>query len=226
MKQLKLRSNLALTLVAALLLSACGGESYRQSQRQGSEEQPLPPGDHYPNPSIPPVIPGDPSMSFSFSISGNGGTRPNYTATGIYTDSILRVTVRAMPGGALSLPGGGYSNYSATYQCVSYEITVGGRTVRTSPLAVTPGTSHHCPNAPNSQTIDFSDRLGQNPGAMSVRVANPMYDTYCSYFEAGMLYPYYWTQENYNRYCSPGLYTVYRNHTVSGSLDITINGSN
>jgi len=126
--------------------------------------------------------------------------------------------------GAVSIPagtpgyGGSYSNYQATYGCVRYTIEVGGKSVTTNTLAVD-GQNDLCPNAPTSQIIDFSDRA-VGVTSTSVKVTAVRYDYYCRLLYMGYIYSGY-----YNTYCGSSLYSVYRNHTVTGTLEIQTNGT-
>jgi len=217
-----------LTALAAILIatavSGCGQTAYHEIPEDewdvGSDDGSYtPPGGS--NPGTGGTVP---ALSYSFTITGSGGTTPSRTFSGIRTDSILRVKVRAQPAGNLSLSTGSYSNYNGSYGCVAYQITVGGRTVTTQPLKI-PGSFSpvsSCQNAPSEQVIDFSDRITSN---VQITVSNPRYDYYCNLYMSGAMgyaYPY---GSLYQTYCSAGLYTVYRNHTVNGDLEVFVNGS-
>jgi hypothetical protein len=220
-------------IVIALLatsLVACGGSSYR-STRQGSSDLGGSGGGGSTGGTTAPGgtstdTPDEgfmPSYSFAFNLTGTGGTQPTWTSGEINTDNILKIRINPGAAGNLSLPSGSavpYSNFSATYGCVSYQITVNGRSVRTVTLSVNgTGTSWMCPQAPDSQVIDFSDR-GPFFGPVKVQVTQARYDYYCQLLVMGYINPYY-----SGTYCSAQGYPVYKNHTVTGSIDVQVNGS-
>lgn len=225
-------------------LSACGGQSYDNIQTSGA-----PPGAVVPSAipgSVPGSVPGSttgttggfpfggstgssssttggfPPYSYNFSVTGPGGTDPTYTAQ-VNTDNILRIDIAAGPGGELSLGSGQYSNYTANYGCVSYKLTVMGQTVVTQILSTSNGQYNYdyiCPGAPNTQTIDFSGRLTPGHNAVMLEVQANGYDYYCQLCNS----PYYFYLFNgCGNYCP--LYGVYRNHTVTGTLTVHVNGS-
>ena len=158
-----------------------------------------------------------PAYSESFNrMTGVGGANPTYTTQAVQTDSILKVKITAGPAGNLSLPGSTYSNFTANYSCISFAVTVLGKTVTTQTLAVNGG-GPLCPGAPESQVIDFSSRLTANHPPVTVSVSGARYDFYCGLWYNGFVLG------TYNMYCP--LRTVYQNHTVSGMLDIQTNGT-
>ncbi len=211
-------------LPTLLLLSACGQQTTREIIQQPlSVPGPVVQVTPTPTPSATatPTPPFDSAYTFSFSVTGANGTAPTYTTGAINTDNILVVRINAGPAGQLSVPGF-YSNFTANYNCVSYNVTVGGRTVTTQTLAPQGSNSSYtasnqCPGAPSSQVINFSDRLSPGHGNMFVQVSNARYDFYCELYFQGML------SGQYNMYCP--LRTVYQTHTVTGSLDIQVNGT-
>ena len=228
-------------------LSACGGQTYREP---GSTSGPSTGGDGgniwnpNPNPSSTPSgTPSYPRITAEFSMNGTGGNVTSFSTQGagiiVNTENVLKVTVRAGQAGALSIAGtSGGSSFTANYSCVSYLVTVGGRSVRTSPLLANGQPSAACPNGVAEQTIDFSDRTA--PGqTYNVVVSEPRYDFYCqmyAQYHNQCLYimgPYenYWYGDCYSwksayqgSYCPTR--AVYKNHTVSGSLEIQVNGTN
>lgn len=220
------------------LLSGCGGQSYDNIQTTGAG---IPTGSGIPAPATgtpsSPTVGGFPfggstgsstgtatgtfpPFSYNFSVTGAGGTNPVYTAQ-VNTDNILRVDIAAGPAGELSLGGGQYSNYTATYGCISYQLTVLGQTVVTQTLSTSSGSyDYDCPGAPNVQTIDFSGRLTPGHNVVSLQVEANGYDYYCQLCQN----PYYfYLFDGCMNYCP--LYGVYRNHTVTGTLTVHVNGS-
>jgi len=175
------------------------------------------------NPAVP-VIPFTPTYTSSFVMSGTGGTLPGAAITDIFTDTIFKVRVTAGSASNLALPAGtngGYSNFSASYSCVSYTIEALGQTRTTVPLSVSgSSTMNLCKNSPSEQVFDFSSRLTPGHGPVSVTIKSAKYDYYCQLLLMGYIYNGY-----YNTYCSASLYPVYKTHTVTGNLDIQVNGS-
>ena len=176
-----------------------------------------------------------PSRSFTYTLTGTGSR----TTPGLNTDSILKVKVNAGSAGTVSVPGYGFS---ATYTCVTYQVTALGKTYTTQTLAVDggtcqPGLNNQPPGytsgseiTADSQVFDFSSRLVPGHGPVAVTVGSARYDFYCQlywnyYFMFG---PY---NSSYNPFAgqSPSLYcplkTVYSTHTVGVSLDIQLNGT-
>ena len=161
------------------------------------------------------VIGGNGSVTLPQSFVQNGKT---YTQ-GITTDSILQVQIVSGSAGVITTTVGS-SNFSATYGCISYEVTVGGQTVTTETLSVDGANNENCPGAPDNQVIDFSSQLSEGHGAMFVTISNPRYDYYCNLVEEGYI-PYYMAQD----YCP--LHTVYSSsygtHNVSGHMNVETN---
>lgn len=160
-----------------------------------------------------------PAITTSFTLTGSNGTTPNYSFT-VATDNLLRVKVTA--GAATNvIPG---SNFSATYSCVSYNVTALGQTLSTGTLSVNGGNSI-CPNAPTNKTLDFSSRLTSGHQSVTVTIQATGYDFYC---QSCLTYPWLFNAYPYgyyscNMYCP--LHTVYQNHGVTGSMDIQVNGT-
>jgi hypothetical protein len=175
-------------------------------------------------------------LSFSFSITGNGGRSPVFNTPtdsqgrNIQADTILQVQITAGPATLLQLPDPQYSGFSAEYECVSYKVSALGQSVVTDILATNPvtGCDPDGPYGPQprtfktAQVIDFSQRL--TPGRVEdvvVQISDARYDFYCK-----MLYssPYYWWLMGGN----PALYcpvrNVYKNHGVTGILKVRTNG--
>jgi hypothetical protein len=229
-------------LASLMLLSACGGQAYRTGEASGTSSggTSVSGGSSFGGGSssgsgssnssgsgttTPPAEESFlPARSESFTVTGSGGTSPTFTASNVRTDSLLKVKVIAGAAGPVSIPsgtpgyGGSYSNYQASYGCVRYTIEVAGRSVTTNTLAVE-GQNSLCPDAPTSQIIDFSDRAVGVTNT-SVKVTAVRYDYYCQLVYMGYISPYY-----YNTYCGSSLYSVYRTHSVTGTLEIQTNGT-
>lgn len=172
------------------------------------------------------------TITANFSLTGVGGTKTFYNtgSDGIYivTDNLLQVRVRAGQAGPLTLNEGS-TPFTANYGCVSYLVTVGGKSVRTKPLLANGQASAYCPDGVAEQTIDFSDRLSSGGANLSVNVSEPRYDFYCQLWYACQTFPnsttyscyYSFPYSYYNSYCPTR--AVYKSHTVTGDLDILTN---
>lgn len=193
-------------ILMGLGASACGGTPYQQiadGNGQGSPIQPTGGVTSSPNSPQPDF---NPAYSFDFSITGPQGSTPTAT-TNVPADSILVVKVNAGAAGNLSVPG--YENYTAPYGCIQYTIEVNGHSETTDVLAVPGGISQYlCPGAPSEQIIDFSPYAG-GAGQAEVKVRNARYDFRCLWVNS-MECP---------------MSNVYYSHTVTGSLDIQVNGT-
>jgi hypothetical protein len=226
--------NLAPTLATVLLslslgaaLTGCGGESKREAINNN-----VVPGYTYnpgtgtctgsncttPYPTPTSTSTGSlPPLTYTFSLTGEGGSKPTYTTPPIQTDSILRVRLTAGPAGQLSASGVSYSNFSSTYNCISYTVGAVGQSANTSSLNVGASYSQLCPGAQSSQVLDFSGRLSAGHNAVQISVTSARYDFYCELLMKG------WVYGTYSMFCP--LHTVYKNHTVTGSLSIQVNGT-
>jgi hypothetical protein len=169
------------------------------------------------------------SYTQSFVVSGAKGTDPTATLPDVLTDSVLKVRVTAGPAGNLALSSsayGGYSNYSGQYYCVKYTVEVVGFGQATTHALAVGGGSTVCPDADDSEVIDFSRRLTPGHGPVDIKVSAAGYDYYCGLLYSGMIPSAYYNWNYWvNQYCSPSLYPVYQTHTVSGSLEVEVNGS-
>ena len=154
----------------------------------------------------------DPALSYSFSLDGTGGNVTSYQTPTFNTDTILKVRITGGPAGPITVPN---SNFSMNYYCVGYTVTVLGQTVATKPLAVNGGNPSLCPDT--QQVIDFSSRLIPGHGPVSISVTAPRYDYYCELYWNGMI------SGTPQMYCP--LHTVYKTHTVTGQLDVQVNGT-
>jgi hypothetical protein len=72
--------------------------------------------------------------------------------------------------------------------------------------------------SPHSEIIDFSGQLSPGHGAIPIEVKEARYDFYCAYY-----YSWGYTYSPYNNWCP--LKSVYRSHTVTGEIEIQVNGS-
>lgn len=170
--------------VLALFASACQG-SYRgevANEPQFSVDPIEDPGTIVPD--LNPTISG-----LDFIVMGrDDGWFENQDEPGLYgimTDQTLKV--RITPGNPMSIytescPSGNLEDcrYTPVVGCVSYDITVAGRTVTTPPLKV-PGTptSPLCTNAVTEMVYDFSSQLAPGHGAVSLTVSEARYDELC-----------------------------------------------
>ncbi|MEK6704485.1 MAG: hypothetical protein AABZ06_01725 [Bdellovibrionota bacterium] len=195
-------------------IASCGKQSYRESPQnnnvsstEGSSNGSVDNTDNTTS-NLEPDL--NPPLTFSFNIKGSGG----YTTPAIDTDNVLKVRIISGPSEKISIPG--YSNFTANYGCVSYKITVAGRSTVTSILSVS-GFNGLCKESSDNQVIDFSNRLGQGHNSVEISVSEARYDFYCQLYMAG------WVWGDMNMFCP--LRTVYQNHTVTGSLEIQVNGT-
>lgn len=242
---------LTISVLMSALGSACGGTPYMESgDRPGNEPGNIGGGNNTGNS---PLNPGfEPSYSFSFSdLTGQNGSKPTYLTQTVQTDSLLRVKITAGQGGPVTTPG--YEEYNMNYGCIRYKIDlisiVGGQQYKNGESKVTkvlsvPGADNSlCPDAPSNETFDFSSRLGSQSG-IKIRVSEARYDLYCQiwwrhyheYYQAALYsYPMYahqwatsYANDNAGMYysaCSADLKLVNKLHTVSGSIDIQVNGA-
>lgn len=216
--------------VLAMGLGACGGTPYKEAATAGN----IPgtsmggtPSDNTTgsNGGTTSGSSGDtsnflPAYQESFSINGQGGVTPSYSTT-VNTDDTLKVKITAGSAGNNAVPGM-YTNASAPYQCVQYNVTVLGKTAATGRLSVS-GNSPLCPGAPSSAVIDFSARLTPGHGPVTITVEATEYDFYCLQCYAN---PSLYTTYGYyscNMYCP--MHSVYKNHTVTGTMAIQVNGT-
>ncbi len=211
-----------------LALSACGATTYRGPADAPGTLPTLP---------IPTTLPTDPtttgapSTTASFSMNGVGSAQPSWSSAGrvsISTDNVLKIKITAGQAGALTLSSGGTNVFTANYSCVSYVVTVNGRSVRTKNLLANGVASTYCPDGVTDQTIDFSDRLSAGGDAPTVVVSDPRYDFYCQIWHGCQTYPnmYYsqcsgFSYNYYNTYCPSR--AVYKTHSVTGNLEIYTN---
>lgn len=159
-----------------------------------------------------------PAITDNFSLNGPGGTVTSYS-TSVNTDNVLSVEITAGAAGQMTL--GTYSNYSATYGCISYSVEANGYTQSTGTLAVSSdsGTDYNCPSAAQSATLDFSSTLSPGHGETTITVTPIGYDFYCQYCES---YPSLFGYACAG-YCP--LHSIYKTHTVTGTIAITVNGT-
>lgn len=207
------------------LLVGCGGASDRSVAEVASESSPSGDsgsssgGSFDDNTDIDDSENLAPALTFSYSVTGSGGKRPSYTSPEITTDSILKVRVFAESGGRVTIPG--YRNFSVHAGCVSFEVHVNGQSRRTTTLAVPGADNTNCPNAPESQLMDFSTRVSRAVSApVTVKIKRPQYDVYCQ-----------WYQENFffNAHSMESLYcpmrNAFQNHSVPGRVEVQVNGT-
>lgn len=218
----------ATVALSAVLLTSCGATSYKETSMNSTQAQSTYTGGNTSTGGTTgntgsTGTTGDtssyPAFTTTFTLTGSSGTSPSYSYT-VQTDNLLKVKVTA--GAATNvIPG---SNFSATYECVSYNVTAMGQTLSTGTLSVSGGNSI-CPNAPTSKTLDFSSRLTSGHGDVTVKIVATGYDFYC---QSCLTYPWMFNAYPYGYYsCSMycPLKTVYQNHGVTGTMDIQVNGT-
>lgn len=222
MKRFKL---IIITTCLGLLASACGGQPVRESINAnqggtgatnnggtnnggGSTEEETDPN------LLPPI-------TSAFSLTGQGGTTPTFSMT-VSTDDLLKVKITPGAAGQISVPG--YSNFSSTYNCVSFRVKILGQTVDTGTMQVNGGNSL-CANAPTSKTLNLSNRLTAGHGDITIDVEASGYDFYCqSCLTMPWLYGAYpYGNSSCSLYCPS--HTVYRTHTVTGTVSVQVNGT-
>jgi hypothetical protein len=221
---------IGIVALSAALLTSCGSSRYAEVNSGKSSAQssvtdgsliPTPTPTPTPTPSPTPTSTDlYPPITTSFTLTGSGGSSPSYSYTPPATDNLLKIRVKA--GAATNvIPG---SNFSATYECVSFNVTALGQTLSTGTMSVSGGNSI-CPNAPTTKDLDFSSRLTSGHQSVTITVQATGYDFYC---QACLNYPWMFNAYPYgyyscNLYCP--LKTVYMNHGVTGSMNIQINGT-
>lgn len=203
-------------------LMGCGGSSNRSSDvsSQGLVN-PTSPTPTYTPPYTPPTG-FIAHYSANFTLAGYTGTGSNFITPPVDTDNTLKVRITAGPGGPLSDPN--YSNFVANYGCISYRVTVMGNTRTTQMLSVN-SSGGYCPGnyagqwvqSANSEVLDFGAVLSPGHGPITVEVKEARYDFYCAYY-----YSFGYTYSPYNNWCP--LKSVYRSHTVTGQVEIQVNG--
>jgi hypothetical protein len=173
--------------------------------------------------------PFDAAASFSFTVTG--GTRPEsvYETPTIHTDTKLRVRVNSGSAGQVRPLDGSYSNYNASYNCVSYTLEIGGRTFQTNYLNA-PGSTADCGTSgkPTSQILDLSSFLTPGLGGFSIKVRALHYD---AYYQGCLWDPYRYGvnpfQFSWQQSCKSMYFqrSVYQTHTVTGSIEVEVNSS-
>ncbi len=207
---------IAAALVASalgLVTTACGGGSMKPgtgdlddnsgNDTSGTDDPGL--GDDYSNPDA-----SYPSISEDFEIEGGNGS---FTKSGIYTDSVLKVTVTA--GQPTTVPGTGYT---AMFSCLKYKVTVGTKSYTVFVSNTGSAGWGNCYGAVTSKTLDFSDQLYAGHPRMSVKVSNPMYDNcrlYGNIYGTGCPLTSVYNQTS-----------THRGHIVTGNLEIHTDISN
>lgn len=208
-----------MTFVMLMFYAGCGGSS---SSTPGADATPVPTATPISTATATPVptststpAPSVAPQTYSFSITGSG----TYTTPTIHTDTVLKVTISA--GLAKVVSGTGFT---PVFGCVSYTVTVDGQSVQTDILSNGTGDGD-CYGSPQSQTIDFSGRLGSGHNSMTVEVSDVQNDfRYLNCIENPSLYSVY----PYGPYSCTMYYPVtalYKTHVASGNLSIQVNGS-
>jgi hypothetical protein len=224
MRARKIQITVIASLAAIALLTGCGGTPYQSSTTTttstGSTSTTTSTGTSTTTSSDGSTTTTDtaPDISTSFSLNGPGGTTTSYSTT-VNTDNTLNVEIIAGGAGQMSLSG--YSNYEATYGCISYEVSALGTTQQTGTLAVSSNydVSFNCYGAPTSTVLDFSSSLSPGHGDITVTVTPVGYDFYCQYCED---YPSLFGYAC-SGYCP--LHSIYKSHTVTGTMVIQVDGT-
>lgn len=233
-------TQVSLTTLALVALSACGAVPAAVDTNNNDNPNPNPWPTWSPSPSPSPSESPDPldpedtlpPITYSFDVNGVNGSKTNFTAsvnTGV--DNTLKVKIRALDAGPITLSNGSSNPFTASYGCVKYTVTVNGRSVDTPILRVAGANNGLCSSAPTTYTMDFSDRLVAGASTATVKVSNPRYDFYCQYYSAMagcQLYVGYYNPSCVALVASfyPGQCTVrsvYQTHTVRGQLEIYTN---
>jgi hypothetical protein len=142
-------------------------------------------------------------------VSGSSGPSPSFTKT-IQTSRTLKVKVTALNAPQLTIPG--YENWVFPYGCMQVTVSVNGVSQTTQVLrvsSVAQGATSPCANAPDRQTLDFSNAMTGN-GPVTITVTNPQYDN-CRY---------YWPL-NYGCQIS----AVWSNHMVAATIATQVDGT-
>lgn len=236
----KLKFALTAALISATALGC--GSAVRDNSAKKTDALATTPATNSSNPSTstpnpldpPPGVNFVPTFTSSFSFAGSS----SHTTNAIDADNKLRVKIDAGSAGTIVFPG---SNFSGTYGCLAFNVRllayngtayVESKTVATKIMAVNGG-SQNCPGAPASDIIDFSDRLGPGHDNYKIKVDSAKYDFYCQHYDycswnywalGGAYGSCSWIQyASRSNYCP--VKTVYSTHTVSGTLEVEINGS-
>jgi hypothetical protein len=241
MKYPHTKSALALGLLVALA-TGCGAGGYRENQLT----RPNVTGNQTTTPTTtvgsttttaPAASDINPTVSYDFTITGQGGNFPTWPKTGeeppaLKTDATLKVRVTAGPASQVSpLPGSKvpYSNWTMAYDCVEYTISVLGQTRKTGILKVGTGGTM-CPTAPSAKTFDLKGMLYPGHPDIQVKVVGASYSLYCQWLYSGLLSTSLWPytnvtfQQAQSLYCSTAMYPLLNVHTVTGSIDVEVDG--
>ncbi len=255
-------ANLATFVALASLASACGGQAYREAQPVDPNPNPGPEdtynwgggggsntgGSGSTTPTDPNALP---AYSVDFTLRGRGGISTDtnntgyidtsvapyvFTTSSVETDNLLKVKVTALPGSPITSSTGG-SNFTANYGCVKYTVKVNNTVRQTQFLRVGTMPNAMCPNAPESEVLDFSSILAAGHHTLSVSVTEARYDFYCQMFQPQIIncgtnpYTYYNSYCNFqpstwwmNNYCTNG-YGTWKTHNVNGRLQVQVNGT-
>lgn len=195
MKTLNLSMAVVFTLTAALF--GCGGQAYQTSTGDSS-------GDLVGSSPT-----DDSSTSDTDTITESFVADINYsnTLTGVYkhvsdtdnthssdttpfnieTDNKLLIRISAGPAGPVNDPD---TNFSATYNCAQFTVTVKGQSQTTKLLAVNGTTG--CSGGVESQILDFSSQVPSNhTDDLTVTISNARSDFYCQMWDFCAMYGYW-----------------------------------
>ena len=223
------------TLILTLALSACGSSAKQQvaatpagsvsgsgSGSGGSGSGSSTSGGSTSSSTSGSSSSNDQTISFSFDILGDRGGSVSHTwdSPTIDTDSKLIVKISANPA-SYAVNGTGFVGQ---YGCARFNVKVLNQMITTKPLAVNGG-SPFCKDssgnaAPTYDTLNFSSRMTAGHAAPVVEISNAAYDFDC----LGCMY---YAPQAYNAYLYGCSYycpmrPAFKNHTVSGTIDVTI----
>lgn len=221
------RFNLIVLSVAAVSLSACGGQAYRQPVAGGGSTQPI--INYYPSNGGGTTGTGTgtgngsytPALDYGdFDIYGTAGTVAAGQSTGssevtfptVNTDNLLKVRLRARPG-STSL-----NNASYQYTCVRFRVALGSGQTMTTGLIKVPGTTGYCPGGAEYVDLDFSGYMTAGHGGITLTVKQVETDTYCQWQMMGLITAY-----GGINYCPTA--PAHKQHKTTGNIQVQINGT-
>lgn len=232
---MKVPTNLQSFLVAvatASLLSACGSSGISGAPNNATMNQT---GDI--GISVPVITGGTAAYPFAFSTYG---LSPITATTELRTDTKLIVQVTAdaaTRNQGTPVP----TNFAAEYKCAIFKITLqvkngnswmdlGSKITQPLKVAGTDGCTGSVPN----ERIDFSAFMTSGHGNVKIKVESLKTDFYCILYNKCLAFKNqygYWSSDcywaspsNMAQYACP-VKTIYTYHTVNGSLQVEVNGT-
>src|SRR5262249_48622725 len=126
-----------------------------------------------------------PPIPKTFALVGYTRAGSSYAASGIATDTILRVKMKSAPGDPMQIPN---SPLTANYNCVTFHVSVTdditGTIIAektTAIMSVAGHDTYFCRGAPTEDTLDFSTALAPGHGSLTITVSKPATDFFCYY---------------------------------------------